>query len=491
MSKIGTNKKMWGGRFTTQTHADVEKFLASIHFDAELAQEDILGSMAHSAMLAHCNIITAQECQLLQQGLQQVAKNIAEDKAEFTIADEDVHMNIERMLTEIVGETAGKLHTARSRNDQVSLDLHLYLRRQMVVIIELLTQLQLSLVKQAEKNLAVILPGYTHLQRAQPIRLAQHFLAYAAMFNRDSARLKDAWLRTNVSPLGAAALAGTTFPIDRHYLAESLGFDGIYSNTMDAVSDRDFVVEFLAAASLIMVHLSRLSEELILWSSQEFDFIRLDDAYCTGSSIMPQKKNPDVPELVRGKTGRVYGALFSLLTVLKGLPLAYNKDMQEDKEPVFDTVKTLGSALAIYAPLLDSLKVNKDKMRAAVNEGFLNATDLADYLSRKGLPFRDAHRVSGEMVAYCVEKKVNLEGLSLAEMQKFSNLITQDIMQALAIETVVEARAVVGGSGLASIQQQIATVQAQLVVNHEWVASKHAMLRQIDEKFGLTSSDSR
>ncbi|MDF3054320.1 MAG: argH, partial [Gammaproteobacteria bacterium] len=398
------NKKLWGGRFQAETHADVDEFLASVQVDQALAQDDITGSIAHAAMLAHCGIITQEEYDILQNGLLAVKKDIDAGEAKFTIADEDVHMNIERMLTEKVGEVAGKLHTARSRNDQVALDVHLYLRREVLTIIDLLNQLRSVLIQKAAEHEQVILPGYTHLQRAQPIRLAHHFLAYAAMFERDAIRLKNNWAQINISPLGAAALAGSSFKTDPAYTAKLLGFDGTYANSLDAVSDRDFMVEFLSCASLIMMHLSRFSEELILWSSQEFAFIQLDDAYCTGSSIMPQKKNPDVPELMRGKTGRVYGDLISLLTTLKGLPLAYNKDMQEDKEPLFDAVKTVKASLAIFAPLIETLKINADKMQKAVKDGFLNATDLADDLAKAGMPFREAHRVSGEMVAHCIQK---------------------------------------------------------------------------------------
>lgn len=477
------NQKLWGGRFNDATHQHTEKFLASIHFDAQLAEDDILGSMAHAAMLAHCAIISPEEGAMLQQGLRQIAVKIARDEVTFSIKDEDVHMNIERMLTELVGPVAGKLHTARSRNDQVALDTHLFLRRSVVVIVELLMQLQSVLLLQAEQQQHVILPGYTHLQRAQPIRLAHHFLAYVAMFARDSERLQNSWQRINQSPLGAAALAGTRFAIDPHHVANNLGFDGVYGNSLDAVSDRDFVVEFLACAALIMLHVSRLSEELILWSSQEFNFIQLDDAYCTGSSIMPQKKNPDVPELARGKTGRVYGALFSLLTTLKGLPLAYNKDMQEDKEPLFDTVHTLRDTLAIFAPLLATLKVNAEAMRLAVADGFLNATDLADYLTKSGMPFRSAHRVVGEMVAHCLAKPCRLEQLSLAEMQQFCPQIDADIYPVLAMENSVETRRSTGGTALHSIAQQLSAAQHKLAQSEAWLHEKKYLLRQVKQRF--------
>jgi len=479
------NKKLWGGRFQSETHLAVDQFLASIHFDAELAPVDILGSMAHAAMLAHCEIISASECEELQKGLRQIAQKVAAGEATFSISDEDVHMNIERMLTEIVGEAAGKLHTARSRNDQVALDIHLYLRNEVVNISDLLIQLQATLVEQADRYRDVILPGYTHLQRAQPVRLAQHFLAYVAMFDRDSARLQNNWLRINQSPLGAAALAGTRFKIEPEHVANNLGFDGVYSNSMDAVSDRDFIVEFLANASLIMMHISRLSEELVLWSSQEFNFIRLDDAYSTGSSIMPQKKNPDVPELSRGKTGRVYGALFNLLTILKGLPLAYNKDLQEDKEPLFDTVNTLRSIMSIVSPMLKTLHVNVDHMRAGVIEGFLNATDLADYVAQLGIPFRAAHRIAGEMVAYCIQKKCHLEQLSLAEMQQFCPEIKQDVYQTISAENSVEARGSKGGTALSSVLQQLQMAKEKIIGHQSWLDEKRALLKRVGERFGI------
>jgi argininosuccinate lyase len=479
------NKKLWGGRFQSHTDVAVDQFLASIHFDAVLAPMDILGSMAHAEMLAHCKIISVEEAAQLQKGLQSIAQKIAAGEAVFSTADEDVHMNIERMLTDMVGEVAGKLHTARSRNDQVALDTHLYLREAVVEIVAVLTQLQATLLAQADQHRAVILPGYTHLQRAQPIRLAQHFLAYVAMFSRDCARLVQSWERINQSPLGAAALAGTRFAIDPEYVAENLGFAGVYSNSMDAVSDRDFIIEFLAHAALIMMHISRLSEELVLWSSQEFNFIRLADAYSTGSSIMPQKKNPDVPELARGKTGRVYGALFNLLTILKGLPLAYNKDLQEDKEPLFDTVNTLRGVLGIFVPMLETMQVQADQMRAGVIEGFLNATDVADYLAQQGIPFRTAHRISGEMVAHCIQKKCHLEDLSLAEMQQFCPQITDEIYTMITAESSVEARTSKGGTALHSVMQQLELAQEKIQLHQQWVEEKQDMLQQVAARFGV------
>ncbi len=475
--------KLWAGRFSKPTDASVEQYNASITFDNTMVYEDILGSHAHAAMLAKCGIITAAENEQLQQGLQQISKKVTEGKITFQIADEDIHMNIERMLHESIGDVAGKLHTARSRNDQVALDIHLYLRKQIVEIVELLTQLQNTLLTMAKEHRHVILPGYTHLQRAQPIYLAQHWLAYVAMLQRDSTRLQEIWLRVNQSPLGACALTGTTFTTDRHYVAEQLGFDGIYLNTLDAVSDRDFIIEFLASSAITMMHLSRLSEELILWSSQEFNFITLDDAFCTGSSIMPQKKNPDVPELARGKTGRVYGALFTLLTLLKGLPLAYNKDLQEDKEPLFDTIKTLRDTLAIYIPLLATLKVNSANMRAAVNDGYLNATVLAEYLVRCGATFRVAHEVVGKMVAHCVAKKCRLEDLSLTEMQKFYPAISEEVRQVLSIENTVAACDV--KNHLSVVDTDLAQREQQVQKDEAWLAAKQGLLVAVYTKFGL------
>lgn len=474
------NQKLWGGRFASATHPEVEQFTASIHFDVQLAYHDILGSLAHAAMLQHCEIISATEYHALQQGLKHIAQKIAHGEVAWRVEDEDIHMNIERLLQDEIGEAAGKLHTARSRNDQVALDMHLYLREQVIVIVELLLQLQSTLLALTETYGHIILPGYTHLQRAQPIYLGQYWLAYVAMLQRDVARLQDSWPRLNHSPLGAAALTGTTLPIDRHYVSAHLGFDDIYHNTLDAVSDRDFVVEFLANAALIMMHVSRFSEELILWSSQEFNFISFDDSFSTGSSIMPQKKNPDVAELARGKTGRVYGALFNILTVLKGLPLAYNKDLQEDKEPLFDTVKTLRQTLLVFVPMLSTLKMNVEAMRLAVDTGYLNATALAEYLVKRGLPFRQAHEVAGKMVALCVHKKCRLEDLSLVEMQTFSPAINADIYYALIAENAVNA--CYKNSGLADESLYYAQ---HLQASTNWIKTKRELLALIYAKFEL------
>lgn len=475
------HQKLWAGRFTTATNPDVEQYTASIHFDRELAFEDILGSLAHAAMLAYCNIILSADYDQLQKGLKQLAQRIGQDEVAFRVEDEDIHMNIERLLSESIGDVAGKLHTARSRNDQVALDLHLYLRKKIVGIIDLLSQLQDTMLQLAKTHSHVILPGYTHLQRAQPILLAEHWFAYVEMFQRDIERLKELWKRVNVSPLGACALAGTTFPIDKNYVAEALGFDGIYINTLDAVSDRDFIVEFLSAGALIMMHISRLSEELILWSSQEFNFISLNEAYCTGSSIMPQKKNPDIAELGRGKTGRVYGALFSLLTTLKGLPLAYNKDLQEDKEPLFDTVKTLYQTLSIYIPLLSTLKINTENMRGAVEHGYLNATALAEYLVKRGMTFRAAHTVVGKIVSLCLAKKCRIEDLPLRDMQQFISDLNEEVYQVLISENIVAAYQACLSVDLKT--QTLKNFQEQVHANQAWASSKIEFLMSLYARF--------
>ncbi len=460
--------KLWGGRFTRATNELVDEYTASIYFDQQLAEQDITGSLAHVKMLGKCGILSGEEVEQISQGLKTVAQKIAAGEASFTVANEDIHMNIEKMLIDEIGPVGGKLHTGRSRNDQVALDMHLYLREQVLELIGLLINLQKALIKQAKENLDTILPGYTHLQRAQPVLFAHHLMAYCAMFQRDIERLQDSWKRINVMPLGAGALAGTTFPIDREYVAELLRFDEVYENSMDAVSDRDFIVEFLSHASLIIAHLSRLSEELVLWSSQEFSFIELDDSFCTGSSIMPQKKNPDVAELVRGKTGRVYGNLIGMLTVLKGLPLSYNKDMQEDKEGMFDTVKTLHGALSLFAPMIETMQVRKEKMAQAVKQDFSNATDLADYLVNKGMPFREAHEVVGKTVLYCIQNGKYLADMSFEEYRRFSGLFDEDIYQAIDITTVVNARNVQGGTARPQVEKQIRLAEEKLIGHNQW-----------------------
>lgn len=461
--------KLWGGRFTKPTNQLVEEYTASISFDQKMWRQDIVGSLAHVAMLGKCGILPMEEVRQIIAGLKKVKEKIERGQAEFLIAHEDVHMNIEKMLIEEIGPVGGKLHTGRSRNDQVALDMHLYLREKLMEIIQLAMYLQEAMIEQASQHLDTVMPGYTHLQRAQPVLFGYHLMAYASMLQRDIERMTETWKRVNVLPLGAGALAGTTFPIDRAFVAELLQFDGIYQNSMDAVSDRDFIVEFLADASLLMTHLSRLCEELVIWSSQEFSFVELDDAFCTGSSIMPQKKNPDVAELVRGKTGRVYGNLFGLLTVLKGLPLAYNKDMQEDKEGMFDTVETIHGALALLTPMIQSMQVRTERMRQAVTNDFSNATDLADYLVRKNMPFRQAHEVVGRTVLYCIEHNKYLLDLSLAEFQSFSDAIGEDVYEALAVETVVNARNVLGGTARNQVEKQIEWYRQKLVETRAWV----------------------
>lgn len=461
--------KLWGGRFTKQTNHLVEEYTASINFDKALAEEDIQGSLAHVTMLGKCGILPQDDVEKIKEGLRTVLGKIREGKIEFSVSDEDIHMNIEKNLIEEIGPVGGKLHTGRSRNDQVATDMHLYLRSRVIEIVGMLHALQEALIGQAKENLDTIIPGYTHLQRAQPILFAHHLMAYVSMFQRDAERLIDSYKRINMLPLGAGALAGTTFPIDRHFVAEQLQFDRIYENSLDAVSDRDFIVEFLADASLIMMHLSRLSEELVLWSSTEFSFVELDDAFCTGSSIMPQKKNPDVPELVRGKTGRVYGNLMGLLTVLKSLPLAYNKDMQEDKEGMFDTVATLEGALQLFAPMIATMKVNKGRMREAVNHDFSNATDIADFLVGKGLPFRQAHEVIGKTVLYCIQNGKYLLDLSLDEFKQFSELFDDQIYAVLQPEAVVNARNVYGGTASVQVADAIRRSEAMLGLTTHWL----------------------
>jgi argininosuccinate lyase len=461
--------KLWGGRFTKKTDQLVEEYTASIMFDKELAEEDIQGSLAHVAMLGKCGILPADDVEKIQDGLYRVMQKIRRGEIEFSVSDEDIHMNIEKALIEEIGPVGGKLHTGRSRNDQVATDMHLYLRKRVVEFVGLLAKLQEALIGQAKANLDTIVPGYTHLQRAQPILFAHHLMAYVAMFERDIERLRDSYKRVDMLPLGAGALAGTTFPIDRHFVARKLGFERIYENSLDAVSDRDFIVEFLANASLIMAHLSRLCEELVLWSSTEFQFVELDDAFCTGSSIMPQKKNPDVAELVRGKTGRVYGNLIGMLTVLKALPLAYNKDMQEDKEGMFDTVRTLQGALQLFAPMIATMKVNRNKMRQAVNQDFSNATDIADYLVGKGMPFRQAHEVIGKTVLYCIQNNKFLLDLSMEEFSQFSDLFDEDIYEVLQPEHVVNARDVFGGTASRQVAEAIARAESALAATNGWV----------------------
>ncbi|TRM13062.1 argininosuccinate lyase [Lentibacillus cibarius] len=458
--------KLWGGRFTKPTNQLVETYTASIQFDKKLATYDIQGSLAHVKMLKACEIIPAQDADRIANGLKLVADRIDNGEAVLLEEHEDIHMNVEKLLMDEIGPVAGKLHTGRSRNDQVALDMRLYLRDTVMEIIQLLTNVQTSLYQQAQNNQDTILPGYTHLQRAQPVLFAHHMLAYVFMFQRDVERLQDSFKRINKLPLGAGALAGTTFPIDREYVQKQLDFDGICENSLDAVSDRDFVVEFLSHASMIAMHLSRMSEELVQWSSAEFDFIELDDAFCTGSSMMPQKKNPDVPELVRGKTGRVYGHLSGMLTMLKGLPLAYNKDMQEDKEGMFDAAETLKGALELFAPMIETMHVKKESMYQAVRQDYSNATDLADYLTNKGMTFRQSHETVGSIVLYCIQHDKYLLDLSLEEFQSFSYVIDSDIFEVLDPETVVNTRRSTGGTAKVSVQEQLEKAAGILKENH-------------------------
>lgn len=451
--------KLWGGRFTQPTDKFVEEFTASIEFDQRLYRYDIQGSKAHAEMLGRQEIIGTDEAKQIITGLDEILQDIDAGKVEFTVALEDIHMNIEARLIERIGAVGGKLHTGRSRNDQVAVDIRLYLRDEIDTILGYLNKLDAALVKQAEENLDVIMPGYTHLQTAQPVLYSHHMLAYREMIARDYSRLQDLRTRFNVMPLGAGALAGTTFPIDREWVAELLGFDGVTRNSLDSVSDRDFAIEFCSFASILMMHLSRLSEELILWSSADFNFIELTDAFCTGSSIMPQKKNPDVPELVRGKTGRVYGNLMSMLTLMKSLPLAYNKDMQEDKEPLFDTIDTVKGSLKIFADMIAEMAVKADNMRIAAARGFSTATDVADYCVRKGLPFRQAHEVVGKTVRYCVETGKDIPELSLDEFRKFSALIEADIFDYVTLEASVNARKATGGTAREAVERELARLK--------------------------------
>ncbi len=457
-----TGDKAWSGRFDEPVDALTQRFTASVGFDQRLALFDIEGSLAHARMLASCEILSAADLAAIEQGLAQVRQEIESGSFEWSLAREDVHMNIEARLTEIAGDAGKRLHTARSRNDQVATDVRLYLRAAIDRLLALVKDLQRALVDRAETYADAVMPGFTHLQVAQPVTFGHHLMAYYEMLARDAARLADARVRVNRLPLGAAALAGTSYPIDREHVARALGFDGICANSIDAVSDRDFAIEFSACASLLMMHLSRLSEELILWANPRFGFVEIPDRFCTGSSIMPQKKNPDVPELVRGKTGRVYGHLMALLTLMKAQPLAYNKDNQEDKEPLFDTVDTLSDTLAIFAAMMAGLEINRDKMRAAVLEGYATATDLADYLVRKGLPFREAHEAVAKAVRYAEERGCDLSVLNTAELQQFSPLIGKDVAAVLTPEGSVKARSHIGGTAPARVKTAIAKARKNL-----------------------------
>ena len=451
--------KLWGGRFQKETDQLVNQLNASIGFDQRLYKEDITGSMAHAKMLSDCGIISKADSEAIQAGLSGILADIEDGKVEFTADNEDIHMNVEALLTARIGDAGKRLHTARSRNDQVALDFRMYVREQIPVIVSQLLELETVLCRQAKKYQTAVMPGYTHLQRAQPISFAQHLMAYASMFRRDVTRLEDCAERLNECPLGSGALAGTTYPIDRWETAKALGFEAPMSNSLDGVSDRDYALELLSGLSILMMHLSRFAEEVILWCSWEFKFIELDDAYATGSSIMPQKKNPDVAELVRGKTGRVYGDLISLLTVMKGLPLAYNKDMQEDKEPVFDAVDTVELCLPVFAAMLDTMTVRTDNMRAAAGHGFINATDCADYLTKKGMPFRDAYTVTGKLVAACTAQGKTLEELTLEELKAVSELFEADVYDALNLENCMALRGSYGGPAVSETARQIGAIE--------------------------------
>jgi argininosuccinate lyase len=447
--------KLWGGRFRSETADSVVAFTASIAVDSRLYRHDIMGSIAHAKMLAKQRIIPSRDARKIVRGLEAIQREIDSGKFAFSPADEDIHMNIERRLTELIGPAGGKLHTARSRNDQVALDMRLYLRDEVKIITASLHALQLELAKSAKKYLDVIMPGYTHLQRAQPVLFSHHLLAYFDMFERDRERLAGCLERINVLPLGSGALAGTTFPIDRRYVAKLLGFPRVSKNSIDAVSDRDFLLEFLASSSILFVHLSRLADELVLWSTQEFGFVELPDGYCTGSSMMPQKKNPDVLELVRGKTGRVFGHLQALLTIMKGLPLAYNRDLQEDKVPLFDTADTVKASVKIMREIVAGMKVMPERMLDAAQDGLMNATDLADYLAARGLPFRAAHQVVGRVVQFCMTKAKRIEELSLAELRRFSDRIEKDVYEYLSADAAVDRRRASGGTARKNVVRRL------------------------------------
>ncbi|MGA0936175.1 MAG: argininosuccinate lyase [Pseudohongiellaceae bacterium] len=460
MSQEQQTDKPWGGRFSEPTDAFVERFTASVGFDKRLYRADIAGSIAHATMLAKVGILTEDEASQITAGLKDIQASIEAREFEWSVSLEDVHMNIEAALTAKIGAVGKKLHTGRSRNDQVATDIRLYLRDGIDGLCEAIRAVQKGILSLAEQEVDTIMPGFTHLQTAQPVSFGHHMLAWFEMLQRDFERLLDCRKRVNIMPLGAAALAGTSFPIDRHLTAELLGFDKPAANSLDAVSDRDFAIEFTAAGSLIMTHLSRMSEEMVIWTSAQFDFIDLPDRFCTGSSIMPQKKNPDVPELVRGKTGRVNGHLVSLLTLMKGQPLAYNKDNQEDKEPLFDTLDTLGDCLKAFADMIPAIRTKKDIMRSAALKGFATATDLADYLVRQGMPFRDAHEVVGKAVAFGIAEGRDLSELSLAELQQFSAGIQEDVFHVLSLEGSLNARNHIGGTAPEQVRQAITTAQA-------------------------------
>ena len=456
-------EKLWGGRFKKNINKEMEEFVSSLSFDKKLVKHDLLGSIAHSQMLGKCKIINEEEKDKIVEGLKQILKEVQKGKVEIVNGEvEDIHSWVENKLKEKIGTIAGKLHIARSRNDQIALDERMYLKEEVLKIQVLLKELQKSLIVTAQKNLGIIMPGYTHLQHAQPILFSHYLMAYFYMFERDKGRMQDLYRRVDVLPLGSAALAGTSFPIDREFVASQLGFSGISENSLDAVSDRDFILEFLSTSAILMMHLSRLSEEIILWSSKEFNFIELDDSFCTGSSIMPQKKNPDAAELIRGKTGRVYGNLINLLTMMKALPLAYNHDMQEDKEPLFDTVSTLETSLFLMSKMIETMQVNKEKMETSTKGDFSTATELADYLVKKGLSFREAHKLVGKIVLYCLENNNHLENLALSELKAFHKSFDESTLKILTPQAAVKAKDSYGGTSLKRVEESIKSAKETL-----------------------------
>ncbi|MEG0962178.1 MAG: argininosuccinate lyase [Lachnospiraceae bacterium] len=454
--------QLWGGRFTKETDQLVYNFNASISFDQKFYKQDMEGSIAHVKMLGKQGILTQQEMNEIVEAIHQILKEVEEETLEISHEYEDIHSFVEATLIDRLGDTGKKLHTGRSRNDQVALDMRLYTRQEVMAVDELLNELLHVILTIMESNIDTFMPGFTHLQKAQPVTLAHHLGAYFEMFKRDRLRLQDIYHRMNYCPLGSGALAGTTYPLDRDYTAELMGFYGPTLNSMDGVSDRDYLIEFLAALATIMMHLSRFSEEVIIWNSNEYQFVEIDDAYSTGSSIMPQKKNPDIAELVRGKTGRVYGALTSLLTTMKGIPLAYNKDMQEDKELTFDAMDTVKGCIALFSGMLATMKFNKDKMEASAKKGFTNATDAADYLVNRGVPFRDAHGIVGQIVLYCIDKKIAIDEMSLKELQKMSPVFEKDIFEAISMKTCVDKRLTIGAPGQEAMKKVIAMEKAYL-----------------------------
>ena len=449
-------EKLWGGRFKKNINKEMEEFISSLSFDKKLVKYDLLGSIAHAQMLGKCKIITKEEKDKIVKGLQEILKEVQEGKLEIINGEtEDIHSWVENKLKEKIGTVAGKLHIARSRNDQIALDERMYLKEEVLKIQDLLKNLQKSLLSSAQKNLGIIMPGYTHLQHAQPLLFSHHLMAYFYMFERDKGRMQDLYKRIDVLPLGSAALAGTSFPINREFVASQLGFSEISDNSLDAVSDRDFILEFLSDSAILMMHLSRLGEELVLWSSQEFNFIELDDSFCTGSSIMPQKKNPDAAELIRGKTGRVYGNLINLLTMMKALPLAYNHDMQEDKEPLFDSIFTVKKCLFLMSKMIETMQVDKEKMEKSTKGDFSTTTELADYLVKKGLSFRESHKLVGKIVLHCLEKKKYLEDLTLSELKSFYKDLDVEVLKILKPHSAVESKNSFGGTSLKRVRESI------------------------------------